>query len=161
MPPTPSEKRLPGFLERKLWTPLLIQLKQGASPEKLTRSVSLGATLSLFPILGSTTLLCFLAGLIFKLNPIAIQTVNYLLTPVQLATIPLFIKAGELIFGLPPISFNPAQLASEFWAAPIYFLTVYGKSALAGVVVWAVFAGPAIFLIERTFLPLLKLRTRK
>lgn len=157
-----SEKSTaPSFFERKLWTPLLIQLKQGASPEKLTRSVSLGATISLFPILGSTTLLCFLAGVIFKLNPIAIQTVNYLLTPLQLIGIPIFIKAGEALFGLPAVSFNPTRLASEFMGAPIYFLSVYGRSALAGVFIWALFAYPSIFLIERAFLPLLKRRTAK
>lgn len=149
-----------GFFQRRLWDPVLGQLKQGASPEQLTRSVAFGATLSLFPVFGSTTLLCFLAGLILRLNPIAIQAVNYLMTPLQLAAIPIFIKTGEKLFGLSPVSFNPARLASDFFSAPLEFLGHYWKNALAGILIWVVFAVPCILLIERFFLPLLKRRSK-
>lgn len=150
----------PGLFERKFWNPILNLLKQGVSPEQLTRSVAFGATLALFPVFGLTTTLCFFAGLLLRLNPIAIQTVNYLMTPVQLAAIPIFIKTGEKLFGLNSIPYNPVTLANEFFSAPLTFLSLYGKNALAGILIWALFAAPCILMIEHFFLPLLKRRRK-
>ncbi len=149
------------FLDRRLWQPLLGQLRQGTSPDKIALSVALGAVLSTFPILGTTTLLCFLAGVAFRLNPVAIQSVNYLMTPVQLAGIPLFIRIGEEIFGLSPIDFHPGRLAQEFGADPGLFFRTYGQSALAGIAVWAALAGPAIWTVHRLFLPLLRRKAKE
>ncbi len=149
-----------SFLHRKLWTPILGQLKQGATPIQLARSVSFGATLSLFPILGSTTLLCFIAGIALRLNPVAIQAVNYLMTPAQLAAIPVFIKLGEKVFGLPPISFNPARMTTELMDAPLEFLKSYGGSAASGIFIWFLFAIPALILIERSVLPVIQKRSK-
>ncbi len=151
----------PSFLERRLWTPILNQLKQGATPEQLTRSVAFGITLSLFPIFGSTTLLCFVAGVALRLNAIAIQAVNYLMTPIQIAAIPVLIKIGEKLFSLPPISFNPARLASELGTDPALFFATYGKSAAAGIFVWLLLAAPVVIGIEKLFLPILRKRMKE
>lgn len=159
--PSQTADKPVNWLERKLWHPILGQLKQGTTPEKLARSIALGATISVFPILGATTSLCFIAGLALRLNPIAIQAANYLFTPLQLASIPLFIKSGEWLFGLDPISFNPSTLAANFFAEPWTFFSVFGKSALAGSFIWMLVALPAIPLIERLCLPLLRRRHKE
>jgi len=159
--PSETSVKPASWLERKLWHPLMGQLKQGTTPEKLARSISMGAILALFPIYGATTSLCFLAGIVFQLNPIAIQTVNYLATPIQIAALPILIKSGEWLFGLQPISFNPSTLAKTFFADPMAFLNVFGKSAMAGVFIWLLVALPAIPILERFCTAVLRRRHKE
>ena len=58
-------------------------LKQGLSPFKLALVIALGITLSVFPILGTTTVICTLVALLFHLNLPAIQLANYAAFPLQ------------------------------------------------------------------------------
>jgi uncharacterized protein (DUF2062 family) len=146
----------PGFFNRRFWSPILGQLKQGTSADKLAWSVAAGATLSTFPILGATTPLCALAGIVFKLNHVVLQVMNYLATPLQLASIPLMIHLGESVFGLAHITYSPVRLANELRTAPGLFFQTYGASALAGIAVWLVFAPFAILIIRAAFLPILR-----
>ena len=44
------------------------QITQGANPHGLALSCAVAITLGTVPLLGTTTLLCFIAGLIFKVN---------------------------------------------------------------------------------------------
>lgn len=150
-----------SFFQRKFWFPLLAQLKQGTSPERLAWSVAAGGVLSTFPILGATTPLCALAGITFRLNHIVLQIVNYLMTPVQLLAIPLLIHGGETVFGLPHISFDPIRLGNELRTAPGLFFLTYGASALAGVAVWIALAPAALFGSRLLFLPILRRKARE
>ena len=54
--PAPAVRK--SFWKRRVVTPLIAQLKQGVTPEKLALTVALGLVLGIFPILGATTLLC-------------------------------------------------------------------------------------------------------
>src|SRR5438105_748195 len=60
-------------LRRRLARPLIALLTQGHTPEKIALSVAFGIALGLFPIFGTTTLLCVLAGVLLRLNHPAIQ----------------------------------------------------------------------------------------
>ena len=64
--------------------PIVMLLKQGTAPEKIALSLSMGFVLGIFPVIGSTTLLCAAAAFMFKLNLPAIQLVNYFVYPLQL-----------------------------------------------------------------------------
>lgn len=150
-----------GFLYRRFWTPLLGQLRQGTSPGQLAWSVAAGATISTFPILGATTPLCALVGVGFKLNHVVLQAANYLAAPAQLAAIPLLIRAGETVFGLSHITFDPIRLGNELRTAPGLFFRTYGASALAAVAVWLVLAPFALFAVRALFLPILRRKLRE
>lgn len=67
-----------SWWRRRIVAPVIAQLKQGATPEKLALTVALGFVLGVFPILGSATLLCGLAAWALRLNQPVIQIVNYL-----------------------------------------------------------------------------------
>ncbi|MBC7385238.1 MAG: DUF2062 domain-containing protein [Cryobacterium sp.] len=149
----------PGFIQRKLWLPLLGQLKQGISPEKLASSVAWAGVLGIFPILGATTGLCLIVGQWKKLNQVALQTINYLITPLHLLLIPIFIKIGEKFFGLNSVTFDPRILVPEFFASPGVFFQRYGASALSGISVWAIVAYPLYRLLFSLFSVFLKKRT--
>ena len=88
-----------SLFQRRITRPILEVLRQGTTPEKIALSIAFGLVLGIFPAIGWTTLLCFLAAIIFRLNLPAVQLVNYFMYPVQLALLIPFIRAGELLFG--------------------------------------------------------------
>ena len=98
-----------------------------------------GFYLGLFPLIGTTTVLCLLVSFIFRLNILILQAYNIVLAPVQLFAAYLFLKAGRWIFFadkeiIPAVSFN--QLVhTQKWESLVYLL----KSAAGGVIVWALF----------------------
>ncbi len=145
-----------NWIRRRVWLPILEQLRQGTTPEKLAWSIAAGATLSLFPILGATTVLCLIVGAFFRLNPITMQVANYTFGFLQLAAIPIFVRIGESVFGLPRIDFNPVRLAAEFRADMGAFFVAYGRSGLAAIAVWAVFAPPFAMAVRAVTLPFLR-----
>lgn len=127
-----------SFLRRRLVEPLLALLKQGTSPERLSLSIAFGVTLGVFPILGSTTLLCFAAGVVFRLNHPALQLINYVVYPLQIPLILVFVRLGENLLGASPMTFSPLALADEFRAGPAEFLKEFGLTGLRAVFAWSV-----------------------
>ena len=91
-----------SFFHRKLVLPVINLLRQGITPEKIALSLAIGICLGVFPLLGSTTILCTLAAILFRLNLPAIQLVNYFVYPLQLALLIPFIRLGEALLGAQP-----------------------------------------------------------
>jgi uncharacterized protein (DUF2062 family) len=73
-------------------------LKEGMSIEKIALGVSMGMVLGIFPVLGSTTILCAAAAIIFRLNQPLIQLVNYAVYPLQLFLLAFFYGVGNWLF---------------------------------------------------------------
>jgi uncharacterized protein (DUF2062 family) len=147
-------------LLKKIYEPLLAQLKQGVSPTKLAQSVAFGMVLGSLPVIGVTTSLCLIAAAIFKLNHVAIQSVNYLVYPIQIALIIPYLRMGEWLFQENPASLDIKVLLSEFRYEFMQSLSKYGLTAFHGVVAWAivsVFAFPIIYFAAKlVFTRLLK-----
>ncbi len=99
-----------NFFERALVTPLINFLKQGLSPHKLALSVALGVSFGIFPVIGTTTILCTIAALAFRVNLPAIQLVNYFASPLQLILFIPFIRLGEWLFNKPPLPLDVFQI---------------------------------------------------
>ena len=131
-----KENRWRRFWKLRIVDPLVAQLTQGVTPHHLALSCAMGCTVGIFPVLGSTTLLCFIAGVVLKLNQPALQSVNYLVYPIQLGLFPVFIRMGEKLFGASPITFSPLQLTQEFMRSPMPFLSKYGAAGWHGIVIW-------------------------
>ncbi len=89
---------------------LLHLLRQGLTPHKLALSLALGVALSCFPVFGTTTILCAIVAVAFRLNLPAIQVGNYLALPLQLALFIPFMRLGERILRAPRFPLSPEQL---------------------------------------------------
>jgi uncharacterized protein (DUF2062 family) len=143
------------FWQRRVVDVVLAQLRQGITPQKIALTVAIGGTVGLFPILGSTTLLCFLAGIVLKLNQPIIQAINYLMYPLQIAGIYFFIRIGEWLTRTPPLQFSIAGLLQQFRDAPLQFFQDFGMTALRGVLAWVLIAPFAAAALYFVLLPLL------
>ncbi len=115
---------------------------KGVSPEGMALTISLGFVLGLFPVMGCATLLCALAAGMLRLNIPAIQAVNYLVYPLQLAMLAPFVRLGGRLFG------DAGRVAMPHLAALLHagaWRTAMGMCAMAAHAVagWFCVCAPA------------------
>jgi hypothetical protein len=103
---------------KSLAAQLLHLLRQGLTPEKLALSLALGAGLSCFPVFGTTTILCTVVAVAFRLNLPAIQVGNYLALPLQLGLFLPFLRLGERVARAPRMPLSPQQLLALAKTSP-------------------------------------------
>jgi uncharacterized protein (DUF2062 family) len=145
-----------SFWRRRVLDVILAQLKQGITPQKISLTLALGMALGIFPILGATTLLCFLFGLWLKLNQPIIQVVNYLIYPLQLVLILVFVRIGEFMVRATPVSFSIPELFRKFHESPREFFRQFGMTGVHGIIGWLLVAPFVAAGLYFLFLPLMK-----
>jgi uncharacterized protein (DUF2062 family) len=150
-----------GWWRRRVVDVTLAQLRQGITPSKIALTLALGFIFGLFPILGTTTALCLLAGLLLRLNQPIIQLVNWLAAPLQIPAIYAFVRVGEWLTHSPPISFSITALLLAFKASPLEFLKQYGSTGLRGVLAWLLIAPGIAALLYAIALPILTRMSRR
>jgi uncharacterized protein (DUF2062 family) len=141
---------------RRVLEVTLAQLRQGITPQKIALTIALGLALGLFPILGTTTALCVLIGVLLKLNQPVIQLASWLAWPLQVPGIYLFIRIGEWLTRTPPVAFSIGSMLEAFKNSPLHFLQQFGMMALRGMLAWTLIAPPLAALLYVLILPPLK-----
>jgi uncharacterized protein (DUF2062 family) len=129
--------RVGDWLRRTVRDPLLAQLRQGATPEAVSAAVVVAFALAIVPVIGVTTLLCLLAGRLFRLNHIVMQVVNHVSYPLQLILLVPFVRLGETLTGADPIALSPTALIDEFNRSFGGFVAQFWKAYLHGLLGWA------------------------
>ena len=151
-------------IARRLVDPLVAQLRQGITPERIALTLALAGVIGVLPIIGTTTVLCAWVAVRLRLNQPLIQLANYLLYPLQLLLLLPFCRAGETLFGQPHLPvFSAHALVARINAGPLRFVADYGMSLLYGTVVWALvapFAGVLLYVVLRPLLRALARRVR-
>jgi uncharacterized protein (DUF2062 family) len=138
-----------AVIRRRVVQPLIDLLTQGISPEKIALSLAFGIVLGVFPVLGSTTLLCALAAIVLKLNLPATQLVSWVMYPLQLLLLVPLMRIGDRLFRSTPLNLSLAQMLAmareNLWFA-IQRLWVGAVHAIAA---WMLLAPLAIWLLYR------------
>jgi len=117
----------------------------GLTPHKLTQTICIGVALGLLPLIWGTSVLCFWLAHSFRLNHLVLQSINYLLYPLQLALLVPFCKLGLILIPWGP-NLQPEQLLSMSLSdlnslpALIFWLTVKALAA------WLVTVPPLVLL---------------
>ena len=124
---------------------LLAFLMTGITPEQLAFSIALGIAIGIVPALGTATLLCALAAFLFRLNLAAIQFVNLLIYPLQLALLIPFVKAGEWLFGVRRLELSSEKiqrmLEADVWSTVFGLWSVMLRAAAVWLIVAPVILG--------------------
>jgi uncharacterized protein (DUF2062 family) len=154
--PSPAK----GYLQARA-SRLVALMRQGHTPEKIALSVALGVTLGLFPIFGTTTLLCVAAAVALRLNHPAIQITNQLMYPIQIPLIVVFIRLGESMLGVAPIPFSATLMVAELRAHPAVLIERFGAAGLRGVLGWALVAPIVVGLLYAVLVPILRTASRR
>lgn len=125
-----------SFLGKKILGPILNFLKAGTSPEQLAVAFSLGMVVGVIPLLGSTTLICTVLAVVFRLNLPVLQLANYGVFPLQLLLFIPFFKMGGYLFSPLELPVSVTQISKllqadffgtiqQFWFANLQALTVW------------------------------------
>ena len=141
---------------RWLVAPVKAQLSQGISVNRVSWTVALGLVLGVFPVMGTTSLVCLLVGWAFRLNQALLHVFKTIVYPLHLALILVFIRLGERLYGVPLISFSIPELMGKFKADPLKFVQDFGTAAWHGVSAWLVIAPFAVMLIKIAVTPVLR-----
>ena len=145
-----------GFLSKRTVEPFVALIKQGIAPEKISLGIACGIVLGVFPVLGSTTILCGLAAIIFRLNLPAIQLVNYMVYPLQLVLLIPFFHLGDLIFQVEPLPLSAQELISllqsDLWGT----IQSFWNTTLHAIVAWLLVCLPAFLILHFIFIRLVK-----
>jgi uncharacterized protein (DUF2062 family) len=136
-PRTPSSQRR-NFWQRRVRDPIVAQLTQGITPEKIALTIAVGSAFALFPVLGTTTLLCFLVAWGLRLNQPLVQLINQALWPVHLPAIVLCIRLGERIFGAAHVRPSFRAMRELLWHDPEMFIRRFGLTLMYAIVAWAI-----------------------
>lgn len=163
-PPATPASRAGSFWSDRVVGPVVTQLKQGITPEKVVLTIALGAVIGIFPILGATTLLCGLVAVWLRLNQPIIQLVNYLAYPVQIILLLPFYRAGETLFGRQHMPLSIPMLIERFRADTGRFFGDFGMIGLGGIGVWCILApvvGTALYFTLRPPVRALAARVRR
>lgn len=147
------------WYHRWIVAPVIRQLKQGTTPEKLAWTIAAGVVTGIFPIMGTTTLVGFAAAWIFKLNQPVIHLVATLMVPAHLALILPFIRLGQRLFGSTLIENSIPAMLARFFQTPLQFASDFWLPALQGVTAWLLIAPLLLIPIRFAAKPLMtKLR---
>lgn len=146
-----------NWLKRRLWDPLIALLKSGISPDRLALCVAIGIVVGNIPILGTSTILCTVIALLFRLNLPAMQLVQAAMAPTQLLLIIPYVRLGEWIVQAPPqplsIKAGMALLAAGVGTAIVTLWDAILHAGLAFLIV-----GPiATWALYRIFRPIFTL----
>ena len=156
MPTHDQPSRLKKFWQERVVAVIVAQFTQGFTPQKIALTIALGLNLAVFPILGSTTLLCALVAFCLKLNQPVIQLVNWLAYPLQFMLLLGFVRIGEWVMRATPVSFSIPELLQKFQESPIKFMQDFGMTGVHGIIAWLLIAPFVAALIYFLLLPPLK-----
>lgn len=133
-----------------------------STPVKKAMSLTFGFYLSLFPVLGFTTLLCVLFSFVFKLKHYLVQGLNVILIPLQLILMIPLLKSGRLLF------YNNEKIIPEISVKDFYrlnnweTLNLLFESVAGGIVLWFVLSAltaPLFYFIWLRFIKNLNTKT--
>jgi uncharacterized protein (DUF2062 family) len=140
--------------QRRVRDPIVAQLTQGITPEKIALTIAVGSACALFPILGTTTILCFLVALALRLNQPIVQLINQALWPVHVPAIYLCLRFGNRLFGVEHVPFHLRHMQQMLWHEPALFFRQFGAAALHAIVAWALLAPIYIGIVYAISLPI-------
>jgi cytochrome c biogenesis protein CcdA len=145
-----------SWWRRWIVAPVKNQLTRGMSVNRVSWTISLGFVLGVFPVMGTTSLVCLLAGVVFRLNQALLHVFKSLVYPLHLALILVFIRLGERLYGAPLITFSIPQLVVKFKDDPLRFGRDFGMAAWHGVSAWLLIAPFAAIIIKWAVTPLVR-----
>jgi uncharacterized protein (DUF2062 family) len=123
-------------------SPLLKRVLQGGlTPQKLALTLCLGIATGVLPLLWGTTFLAAGLAALFRLNQAAMQALNYLCYPLQLALFIPFCRLGEHLFPWGP-AVSAAVLTGVLHGHVGTALTLIGWATLRAMGVWLITVVP-------------------
>jgi uncharacterized protein (DUF2062 family) len=168
--PRPSDRAPapPTFWQRRVTEPILVQLTQGITPEKIALTLAVGSACALFPVPATATVLCLIVGICLRLNQPLIQLVNALCAIPHLFIFYWLIRFGDFLCGVPQHRWTVSEfvlrprtrvdlwvILHSMWREHGIYLHIFGEAILHALIAWALISPFWIFAIYRLTHPAL------
>lgn len=133
----------PSLPHRSLWQrrvrdPIVGLFTQGITADKIALAFAVGSACSMFPILGTTSLLNLGFGLWLRLNQPLLQTLNQVLAPVHLVMIIVYVRMGEWLWQVEDEGFTITDMVQTFRDKSFSeFLHRFGWAGVHAITAWA------------------------
>jgi uncharacterized protein (DUF2062 family) len=144
--------RITDWFKRKVKDPLVAELKQGITARDLALASAVSLAIAVNPFIGTTTLLCLLAGKVFRLNHVVMQTINYFSYPLQIALIIPWIRLGEKLTGSEAQVIEISQMKAEFSQSFANFVSKFCQLGMHALLGWLVVVPWATWIVYRILL---------
>lgn len=135
-----NREKIKSFLGNKYIEPVKKLLMQGTTPSALALGISGALVIGLFPVLGSTTLLCALFALVFRLNLPLIQLINFSVYPLQLIMLIPFMKLGEKIFGVERLYYSLSDIVELISTNQLKSISILWNITMQAIGAWFITA---------------------
>ena len=149
-----------GIFKRYVSSPIISLLKQGLTPQILALSMASGIIIGTFPLVGTTTAICTMAAIMFRMNLLVTQIGNWLVYPIQILLLVPFIILGEHLFGSPS-TLDPSHIVTLLRTDLFTTLRLFSKMILHATIAWMIcapFAFAAIYIVLKTLFKFLQAR---
>ena len=150
-----QRKMIQDFFKRYVITPIVELLRQGLTPQMLAISMASGIIIGTFPIVGTTTAICTVVAILFRMNLLVTQLGNWLMYPIEILLIVPFIILGEHLFGT-PFTLNTSHfllmLHTDLWAT----VQMFSRMIIHATVAWILFALPAFAAVYAILYPVFR-----
>jgi uncharacterized protein (DUF2062 family) len=148
--------KLKKIFNSKYVQPIKKLLMLGTSPKKIAIAIAGALVIGLFPVLGSTTLLCTVFALTFRLNLPLVQLINYSVYPLQIILILPLMKLGTMVFGFEKLKYGFNEIVSMISHDTLHAIAVLWNVTMQAIGVWLLFAPLLAFLVFSILHPLFK-----
>jgi uncharacterized protein (DUF2062 family) len=148
--------RIADWFKRKVKDPLLAEIKKGITAKELALASAVSLAIAVNPFIGTTTLLCLLAGKVFRLNHVVMQTINYFSYPLQIALIIPWIRLGEKLTGSEAQVIEISQMKAEFSQSFANFVSKFCQLGMHALLGWLVVVPWATWIVYRILLLVFK-----
>jgi uncharacterized protein (DUF2062 family) len=146
----------PSFWQRRVIQPILAQLTQGVTPDRIALTLGVGLACGLFPFLGFTTALCFVVAWLMRLNQPIVHVINQLLWPVHLPMIAVYVHLGERLYGARAMPFDPEEVSRIFFESQREFWARFGLMGLHAFTAWLISVPLIVGIVYYAARPLLR-----
>jgi uncharacterized protein (DUF2062 family) len=141
-----------GIFKRYVSSPIISLLKQGLTPQILALSMTSGIIIGIIPLLGTTTAICTMVAIIFRMNLLVTQIGNWLVYPIQILLVVPFIILGENLFGSSS-TLDPSHIVTLLRTDLFTTLRLFSKMILHAAIAWMICAPvafAAIYIVLKT-----------
>jgi uncharacterized protein (DUF2062 family) len=149
-----------SWLRRRLWAPLLSLLRQGVSPGRLALCVAIGIVVGNIPLLGTSTIICAVIALLFRLNLPAMQLVQAAMAPIQVLLIIPHVRLGEWLLRAPHQPLSITAVLALMKQGPETAVTALSNAILHASFAFLLVGPIATFILYRVLRPFFLLAAR-
>jgi uncharacterized protein (DUF2062 family) len=131
-------------------------LLQGTSPKLIALGIAGACVIGLFPVLGSTTILCAIFAFTFRLNLPLVQLINFSVYPLQLVLLIPLMKLGEILFHFEKLKYGFNDIITLVRKDALHAIVVLWDITIQAIGAWLIVAPIISIILYYTLFILLK-----